>query len=329
MATDILSKIPPCEMVFVHYEMTCQEAKDYADNLEDSIVRCTWQNAESAFEIVAVYCKLYLQDKRKNKFVPPPLIEYNTDEDTLLAAMKSCCAGERSMDTMSYITHCVRIKWLAKTLKPAVCTFAVPDVMQIKLLQFCKLMADASQYTHTQDLYVHAMSRCRLAPWITEWQPLNDPPYVMASRVYGDTTNDVIRPLIDMDVSDYIMTTEEWEKDNNFDMFVIMCTLILECLGSDTAKLLINHETGLWDSPLPMLGMWTNLKVGNAYGFVENKKFYYYKSAPAWMSVAAWLYAVLARPPQQVPRSIRQLCEAIVDPETVTNANPYMKYVTR
>jgi hypothetical protein len=172
------------------------------------------------------------------------------------------------------------------------------------------------KFKRTGDLFIWAIIRLRVPPWVTAAHTDRETPFAVASRVHTDRTNALVQPLIKNDVCALL----EQLAPTPLELFCVYGALAMELVPTAVQLVLTNSQLFTADPGKPTLAVVTRFEVADvshACGYMLEGTFHF--TEDPLQAVVAWAVASDPEGPMA-----QYACHAGSDPIL---GNPLTKFV--
>jgi hypothetical protein len=331
------------------------------DTLQSALARCVCTNTAYIVDVATVMCRAAslahdpTQRNPKTHQVLPALEKGSiapaaADESGSLIALHAQFDGDVSMgceychDTLSYLVHTCRRQVLYRRLAlprsgnglPPAC-FELPDsedlrARRARLVSILTKYAAESQFKRTADRYLHLIVRMRVPPWAACKLAPETTPFPLAARVLTHHANDVIRPLIDLDIAQELhrlAAARRSDAENHTALRLVLVAVIIEDLCGGGPNLILNDDLAMvHDKRRSRLCVITEMgcSLDNGWGLVGSDDGPMLAGTDVFDTVLCWLDEPMFAPPGNVGKGLRDL-RAAVNGLPVAGGNMVAKYV--
>lgn len=140
------------------------------------------------------------------------------------------------------------------------------------------------KFKTTNDLFIHTIIRLKLPAWLSTGLCANETPYAAAARVFGTSTNDVVRPLVQTSAEALLLAVDRHDRFCILAAMAIEMTNAVPCIVVNTMLLTVPADQptlavvhNVWDTDVAEIG------------YVHNTVFYTHTDP--YVVIAAWTVA--------------------------------------
>lgn len=341
----------PAQLVWIgaelHNDICQEEISAVRDVLKSIVATAEFQDAfylSDVCEVILEACRRGLSGL--SAAVALPRLEFGSspDVETARTALQNVADNRISLrtsqpqdgdecDVLSFVVYTIRIDHIETRFKlssfgPQALEFGSSEnerAAEESLVHVLRAFAAQCQFKQTGDAYLHSVVQLRLPAWPFSGQTKGTSPFKVASRLLGEKTNDLIRPLIDSGVEPFLTELEKGGEYSDHrtraEVFAVVSCLIDEMCGEKS--LLVNDHMSKSPpsagNPRPFVTGDLGCLCPYAFGVVDGPKIWL---AERPLQAAA---AVLAR---SDPTTLQaKLWQVVSAPRGVDlPGNPFSKY---
>jgi hypothetical protein len=340
MSRDLQTLVKPETLAYFfhvlhkHGRCTAEDAREFRDHLEQSIVRTT-TNDPSYFKDVAMVWACLGPALPSSAEAGKTMMSATEKTTNLVISDSGCLAdlgsdiqnGRCTIQCLSVLKYALCQKWARPLLAT---TLHQPDscVTKVHIDALTKLMvryAVDCTFKTTGDWMINAKTRLLCPSWMTCITAGGDAPYTVATEIHGPALNDMLKPTIRTPIVAQVRTA--LDGNEGVDSFLALCAVFGElvpqsrvAINTDVLSIPgLNEPTPFYISNCVLPGVFTK----DAYGIMLNEHVRVFNGRSIAAALCQCLHAMkIVGTPQA-----RDAAEYVFSHEAVSDSNPYAKYV--
>lgn len=276
MSTSLECRLPPLNVAWLYLHNN----HDNGPGLENVIAQYRANNPHYLDDVVTVAARYRAANETTNYVLPTAdahIADISDADLNKLAHRVVHSAYNR--DATSLYTYACQVR-----LPPAKeCISAEPYAVDV-VRAIMKGFAADCKFKTTNDLFIHTIIRLKLPAWLSAGLCANETPYAAAARVFGTSTNDVVRPLVQTSAEALLLQVDK------HDQFCILAAMAIE-MTNTVPSIVVNTMLLTVPTDQPTLAVVHNVWDTDVaeIGYVLNTVFYTH--ADPYVVIAAWTVA--------------------------------------
>jgi len=327
-----------------------------------ALAKCLCTNNAYLVDVVTVLCRAAAVVCRQQGVEPAagalPALDHGATASPAvapfgMAKLHACfdgavSASDHGSDLLSFVVHTCRrqatYQWLGlpgcggqlgsgttTANPPALVRSSMSQERRQRLVDVLTRYAAECQFKRTNDRYLHLVVRMTVPPWAASKLAPETNPFPVSSRAMGHHANDVIRPLIDLDVAlemRALASAAQSDPGAHTAQNFILAAVLIEELCGGGPSIVLNGDIGMLYAPSrPRLCVLTDMgcTLDNTWGYVTPPQGLV-QGDDVYDTLICWLDEPNFAPAGKVGKGLRDLATAVRG-ETTVGGNMVSKYI--